>query len=437
MKNNLKNRMDHISQDFDRDALWNRIEQPNKRKRKLAWIFLGSTILGLLLVTLLFYGSKSNQSLIPLEISNEVILLNTSKLKDNHAENVNQLDNKVVFKSSNDITINESNHHLINDNNYHNSTNNHSNINKLKVQSQLQIKSQIRNQENLIKMQAIDNSKINEHDYSQPAFSTNNRINNHTFNKQIVQINSIELLTLPTIIINSCQSSIEDYELLTNQIITSESPFKRHNIYIYAGLGQDNHQFSNNPLGTYRNYFENSLENLSFGLHYNYKLNQHIFLASTLGFTQSQTNLKRSTKNTTWQSLGGQAINEVTSSTMYDLYNQYYRLDLSLQLGYILKIYDSWSLKPVIGFGINLHSLQNGEIWDTNLDLVNLRTRSEYKNKTGIYGSFGLQIEKSWVKGYVVGLNLEMQTTRNLVSKTNYTHQITPINAKIYIGKSF
>lgn len=471
--NNLKNRMDDLYQDFDKEALWSRIESKKRKRKPIFWWVFGFGVFAVVVGIVFYTIDNANNTPIPnqnkiaatqnhqtsaedicsqtgstsLESSNE--LVQTSKMEGNLSTNTitesqsltnaapkSDIHSNIITRAENkknDQKTLVSKHYgnknssLINAN-----INEHSQsiVKDTKVTNDKEIHLKVKNQQieetNLNDFQKVDQNTVV------------GRINNKENIENTDIANALSLL--PNSQLNFLIIPSRNFTLPSILPITKPKPIQIKNniLSVTFGIGIDHQGFSNTALGQYRQSLEKTLETRSIGIQYERRM-QSFSLTANLNAAQSETVLNHSTRSNTWRLVQDGRLINGWNGYQYKLYNQYQRLDADMQLLYHYGIGNNWQLSPSIGLGLNLSSAQKGHFFDVEGNILDLSERPEYKSNTGIFVVYGLKIRRYIQKDFILDLRLFAQSKRRLTDPNyqSYEQSIQPIGISLGIGKVF
>lgn len=471
--NNLKNRMDDLYQDFDKEALWSRIESKKRKRKPIFWWVFGFGVFAVVVGIVFYTIDNANNTPIPnqnkiaatqnhqtsaedicsqtgttsLESSNE--LVQTSKMEGNLSTNTiteshsltNAALKSVIHSNITNVAENKKNDqktlvlkHYSNKNSslINANINEHSQsiVKDTKVTNDKEIHLKVKNQQ-------IEETNLN--DFQKVEQNTVvGRINNKENIENTDIANALSLL--PNSQLNFLIIPSRNFILPSISPITKPKPIQTKNniLSVTFGIGIDHHRFSNTALGQYRKSLEKTLETRSLGIQYERRM-QSFSLIANLTAAQSETVLNHSTRSNTWRLVQDGRLINGWNGYQYKLYNQNQRLDADIQLLYHVNIHGKWQLSLSIGLGLNLSSAQQGHFFDVEGNILDLSERPEYKSNTGIYVVYGLKIRRYIQKDFIINLHLFAQSKRNLTDPNyqGYEQSIRPLGISLGFGKVF
>ncbi|HMR86632.1 MAG TPA: hypothetical protein PKD51_00685 [Saprospiraceae bacterium] len=471
--NNLKNRMDDLHQDFDKEALWSRIESKKSKRKPIFWWVIGFGVFAVI-VGITFYSIYDAKNT---HITNKKYVTTLQKVQTSSKDSCTQIEssslhpsNDIVHTSkltlSQSTNINTENHPLTN---AEPKSKFHSNFktvakNKKNDQKTLASKHYFNKNGSLIitnknehsqsivnDTKAINDKGINLNVSNQQTQETDlndfqkvtqntldEKINTHEKEENTEIANALSLL--PNSRLNYLIISSRNFNLPSVLLISKPAPIQTKNniLSVAFGIGKDHHCFSNNTLGKYRQSLEKTLETKSLGIQYERRIHSFSLMANFTA-AQSETELNHSTRSSNWRLVQDGSVINGWNGYQYKLYNQYQRLDADIQLLYHIDIYNKWQLSPSIGIGLNIQSAQQGHFFDVEGNLLDLSERLEYKSNTGIYLVYGLKIRRYIQKDFIIDLRLFAQSKRRLTDPnyTGYEQSIRPIGISFGFGRVF
>ena len=483
MTNELKNRMDDLHQDFDKEALWSKIESKERNRKPLFWgIFaLGAfaVILGILLInnTSSNYANQLNtkkkiashdyqtsldetcfQIFTTSDASFNEIVPTTDELdkqKNNSLSlthpnknyniktdailpiippfTMNKKETKI--KTSKQESINILTKKNVNNEGRSQTTNNK--VEVIQSNNNYSPTLGIENTDDQFNISVNPNIKLQ---INQKSECTNDLATLKLIKKSEQRVIENELFLLQTLKMPSL--AIPSRDLFINAIlpnpISEPLPAKYNIVGIALGLGMDHHRYSNTALGEHRQNIETALETRSLAVYYERSMNLFSFTASLIA-SQNETVVDHSTKLNSWRLVEDGSIINGWEGYQYKLYNQYQRLDADVQMHYNIDLTDRWQFSPNLGFGINLGNSQHGNFFDREGKLQDLSKRSEYKSNTGAYITYGLRTRMYLNNDFIFDLQLFGQTERMLtkIDYQGYEQSIRPMGIRIGVGRKF
>ncbi|HLO54580.1 MAG TPA: hypothetical protein VK169_09835 [Saprospiraceae bacterium] len=472
-ENNLKNRMDDLYQDFDKEALWSRIESKKRKRKPIFWWVFGFGVFAVV-VGIVFYtiDNANNTPIInqkhiaatqnhqtsaedicsqtgstSLESSNELeqssIMTenqNTNTIAESHpltnAEPKSVIHSNITTVAENKTSDQKTlvSKHYVNKNasliNANKNEHSQSIVKDTKVTNGKEIHLKVKNEQieetNLNDFQKVDQNTVV------------GRINNKENNEKTDMTNALSLL--PNSRLNYLIIPSRNFTLPSISPIPKPKPIRTKNniLSVTFGIGIDHHRFPNTALGQYRQSLEKTLETRSLGIQYE-RRRQSFSLIANLTAAQSETVLNHSTRSNTWRLVQDGRLINGWNGYQYKLYNQYQRLDADILLLYHIDIQNNWQLSPSLGLGLNLSSAQQGHFFDLEGNLLDLSERPEYTSNTGFYVVYGLKIRRYIQKDFIIDLRLFAQSKRRLTDPNyqGYEQSIRPLGISFGFGKVF
>lgn len=477
----LKNQLDSLNHPVDADSLWLKIEaQQNKRKSKNRWPAIVVFLFLIVGMILLYWGKNHSDNLnLPEDLHAEKRTITKINKKYLTIHNQNSKDSKVVLVNQNQDSTSDSglfmdeikeekiqkhitkitdNKILIGITNDKKKENSYLSFKKYgtKTTTNNQIGNieSIPDKKDFIASDVVKNLKYKISEHKDDV----NKEQNNTF-KPDAEIKNSHIKTNPDFVekisISETVSGLADlplidlryfainhtlHEFSLNPIFRQQSNISKNENYakIFFGMGYDHHSFSNNKSGLHRQNKENSRYSLYTGLGYGRNIN-HFSIECNVSWTQSETSLNHETRFDSWYFLDNGSLINDWSGFKYELYNQYYRMDLDLNFLYHFYMKDNMSIFPKIGLGYNILSKQKGQYFDSEGTMHQLISAREYKNNTGIYMIFGIGMRTKLSEKFVFEFQILSQNKRSLTANdfNGYTHSISALGTNVGILSSF
>lgn len=413
---NLQNRLDQYREpDFDQEALWDKIERPEKKRRR--WILF--LWLGLLtsfsmagaywLDSIDFISAKE-----PVDLDSYIIQI-SEKASDNEmdCENVaieNQEENKGDNSSVTAFIKKDVSNPITN------------------IQT---VQSQIFDTERI----NIDQSKASYEEHVESIYTTN--INETSeFPKASPSLLSTmqELEKLPAI---SMSLMDIDYPKEPLPKISSISEcviaFPRHELMFFGGLAGQFHRF--HVENRKKTKLEKTMPGYYTGLQYKRRFNNVYYLLAETKYAFHQSEIDAIDKQSLQLLSSTNEVTLIETTTHYSLYNQYHYLDLAIGAGIAQSIGNiEIALESSLGAA---HWLKvDADYLDENTVLQ--KVKSNEIKPTTIFGKLNFSLRRHLPSNILIGGNISAQTPLRVDSKLAiFQHQLLPFYIGINIGKRF
>ena len=472
----LKNKMDAIFNDFDKQELWSGIEKKNnKRRSTFFWWFLFCSIL-LIFISLFYYvrnlenkpqlihidkatplakksepgygqhtGEKQkiiNDTCTSSYISTMPSVAYSISPSNKYKVHTTQPAKKENLNQNNDYSLPYDNNAV----RKYKTSNRFSKIKTISDESQQQVINETRN--SAIKS---ENERSDESSTITPAKSSDKmdgyvemlrdelpEINTDQPRLFSSPINLVAKLPLKSCFIRKENKPLELYlsPLKNNENIVKF--LKKNSIMFSFGVGYDNQSFSSSIQGNHRRDQETNLEARYLALSYARSFGNWA-LETTLIGAQNQTEIHQIKKNASWKFVNNGKTIEAWSGNEYLLYNEYQRLDASINLTYYFKLTGQLNAGPMLGMGYNILSKNKGNYFNLEGQLMKIEDANEYVSNSGLFYSYGFKIRQTWKQEYVFDLSITGQSKRNLVqtSYLPYQQTISPVSLMFALGKMF
>ena len=436
---NLKDRLDNVSQPFDREALWqNIIEEKPRRRRPVIWFWL-LPLIGIISVLTFMWsqdknGTTAGEKQLTDKYTYEVAEEDIDKAhiqKDNLGSesarvHAIQAGENMQRAKEQDIT----------------KTNNSSEL----IQRQEQSRNTNAADQATITKQSLNTPTVRH--TTPPIFQSAEPSSHTNFN---VQSESIGVPTLSIsrpseITLTSSTNEPLDFPLLSQDKIyltwlsrRVDSPstvnttavvpnsVNKWLVFMQLHYGMENHSFSS----TKKVGIENELEALGVSTGVGRKLGR-LTMRFGLKHTVGNTLLSQNTNRTRFFEGLSSPTKEV-ATTRYKLYNIYHRTDVFANLNYDILLGRSFEVRPCIGFGANIQSSADGDFFADDLLPYDLSIHPAYGQHIGFYASAGLDV------AYNLSKKLTLTVGVALESKRWYTneHSIQPIDLHLGIVRAW
>jgi hypothetical protein len=426
---NLKDKLNSIPQDFDREKLWSKIQDKKKKKKRFLWFWLLPIVAAfyfLMPTWDLSLKEPLNKSLATASQISEVVL-NNQENKENTNEEVSVLSNSIPETSKTNDKIKK---------NTIESAYVKSKQNQINYQSN---NSDIHKKKNLISSNNYGYNYKNENSFASKDIQSQNAINNITLtsmtkltldenlSRDIIGVASIRKLTLWQMTINSI---FKDDHLETREIQPYLKQRADYDLPFYfrfgVGVGKDIHNYKDADRKN-----EKELESLTASIELEQFLTKKFSVSGALSYTRNTTNLRFEEEQSNIGFADGTLVNDRYITT-YNLYNNYTRFDAALNLKYFMEV-KQLVLSPSVGFGYNISSKVDGEILVDDRQLSPLASLG-YKQSSGIFGELKMDIGYELDNNLIIGLSGNIQTKRYL--DIEEIHSIQPFQLSIFAKKT-
>lgn len=426
---NLKDKLNSIPQDFDREKLWDKI-QTKKKKKRFLWIWLFPILLAsyfLIPTSKISLNQKFDKSIVNkaqfIEIES-----NTQENTENTIEDIVALNNSISDKTEaipyvNDEQVESEQFRFIQNLEVY-QTDIGENETIKKHDPLTKTLSEGRFGEGII-FTTADNERLNAHE---------NRTRNLTMDQGLNELNRRDLIGVTPIgqlslwqTINSNlpkgKLEVRDLEPYLIEREKYDLPFY---IRLGAGAGLDNHDYKDaNRIN------EKELESVIVSLELEQFFTKGLSFSGGLSFTRNTTNLRFEEELSNIGFVDGSLIND-RHITSYNLYNNYTRFDATLNLKYLVRV-EEFFIAPSVGFGYNLSSKVSGEFFEDGSQLIPISSLG-YKSSNGSFGEFNLDIGYELKSNIILGISGKVQTSRIL--DNNEEHSINPIQLTVFAKKA-
>ena len=412
----LQNRLDQYQEpDFDRDALWDKIELPKKKRRRwILFLWLG------LLMSFSMAGAYWLDSIDfisekgPVDLDSYMIPFDEKVLENGLECGDVVIENQEGKKGDNPLVST-----LIKNN----------------------ISDPIENVQS-IRPQKPDAGLINivRHELSpqKPEQGLN------TTNANQTSLTSKESLSLPKIIqklekLPTLPISLMDVDhpgeslTVTSDVFDYVVVFPRHELMFFGGLAGQFHQFKVENGGKIK--LEKTMPGYYVGLQYKRRFNNVYYLLADAKYAFHQSEIDASDKQSLQLLSSSNEVTLIETTTYYSLYNQYYSLDLAIGVGIAQYIGDiEIALESSLGAA---HWLKiDADYLDDNTVLQ--RVKSNEIRSTTIFGKLNISARKHLPSNILVGGNISAQTPLRVdAKKAPFQHQLLPFYIGVNIGKRF
>lgn len=449
----LKNELNQIPQDFDREVIWAGIELPQKkrRSRRFFWLFLtGGLVFGILLFTIFLLNNEKQNSFAEKHqaINNKyddktgVIEKDQERFSENTSEKNQILSVPQIINNSEKIASNNIERIKKGDEEKSNGTVEISTANLIN-------KSSIAYDENKSTFKPKD---IEQTDLSQSKSDTNNssasglsyeNINNlnpdHLTPSVPLQIDKRDKFDVIPLLPHIAFEFLELDEIKLYRDVKFSTLNSHHNkpnlfsLSIFSHIGKSSHDFSGPSNSNYRKNSEKSLESINVGVIGQIHLkNFEVFTGVSI--TRHNTHLTESIQEfyiiDHLQSLVQREVN-----TQYSLYNSYQYIDILVGLGYDLSLARNWSLAPSIQIGYSVNFNPAGEILNQDNHFVELSSLSEYRSFSKWQGQANLKVARRINENWEMGLHTFLTSNKRLGSFEDYTHSVSTYGGGLSITR--
>jgi len=453
---NLKNELNKLPQEFDREQLWSSIELPKKKKKRRGfyWIFVaGIVLLGILLFTI----SDLNNSPQPPFAKDKKMLEHDSNI----AQKVNEKKPGLLSKTLTEENYKSSSFQTTENFKLQKKTNTNSENTELKndldsYENQRISASRLLNnrEDNSDESRSTDHlptdeKKSNELSVENEIFSDEPKLkydnsiyaNQENLTSSILR-NRIKTFDLIKMIQPLPHIAIEPLEI-GNMKVDKEYNFSVPNSYhdrpfsyslsIFSLIGKSDHDFASVTNSKDREEAEKPLESISVGIIGHKHLND-FELFTGISYTRHNTLLTRSVQDfliiDNLQSLIQREVN-----TQYSLYNSYQYIDLFVGFGYNLALGNRWSVTPSIQIGYSLNFSPDGEIIVQDNLVIELAELNEYKNYSKWQGQANLKVARRIGENWEIGLLGFLTTRKSLAEFDDYNHKVSSYGVGLSISR--
>jgi hypothetical protein len=437
----LKDKLDNVKQDFDKEALWQNINKRSKKRWSLLWLFglfIGVIAVGSYAISKHYFTQDNNHSATnSASHENQLSTENYSSKSENNSnshitlkpnqENASLNNAQNVVPSGNKIPKTNSMASSMLNEISNNTSQNKVSISSASLTGTLVDESKVAGVSQDENVQIYRDENLTQ---VQSQFLEASHIEAASEKVMEKDLNPIDLINV--LVISDWRDSITLAYVLNQDTKKQISVAKKNSIGLSVGLGLDHHAFSK-----FRTQFEKSLESRFLSVVYNRKVMGHFTLQTKFSYCHSQTNVSFTRVDTTLSlNVQNKAV-KAWSGNKYDLYNQYQRLDAAISIGYDIEMGKSWQLRPSMGWGINIMHNEYGDTWDQEYSRQNIQFLKAYDKPMKSFLLYQIQLSKIMAKDYHLGLGFSFQSKRFLASDALYSHQIRPMSIEVNFGKGF
>lgn len=411
----LKHKLDQLPNDFDREALWRRINLPQKKsRRKIKFLWFGASLLLILLINSALYLTKEKSLFIEgsykeLHQKQSIMQPEIATVHISPIKTVTDLESPNL---SNKSKVNILKSDLENQIKTLNSTLNHQNNNTKKCPS--------------IADQSIKQIPLLSGKESQDFEIINDQLKKRLIeNRKIVSPEPLN----GEINMGAQKSQIIERYYPIIKPFKSTSIWRGDCVHLGIGLSNDRHNFSNIEQAADRELIERNLESYSFVLGISKPIYGRWSLSLNLSHHISYTYLEKQIRSES-QSVSLPNIIIMSVATDYKLYNNYRRTDLDFMLGHIITA-GLWKFTTSAGIGYGANHSQSGHLYDNEFGLIPIDRDQNYKTSSGIYYQGKFSAQKRFNSHLGFGIDIWYQSERNLMEPNFQIHTIKPMGMNL------
>lgn len=437
----LRNKLNNIYQDFDREQLWSSIDLPKKerKRRGFFWLFfLGIAALSAISISVFNYQNNSPQlSILEEEHENIKSESTNTKLVGNNIlsesesipslnssqANVNAIGLEKVSDDKVDepIEIHKNTRRQDLSNDYTNYSDSQVNIQKPKQTIEVNPSEKESSNNTIVNSENIDViSKIGNDETFKNSGKSDREAEQNVF-----------LMPLPYII--KPLPKEKNYELRIDQNkFVENSTFYKYGISFFTLVGKSNHDFGNSLIRTVN---ETSLETLSLGVLGQIRID-NFELFSGFSFVKHNTFFNQDVQTISLLN-GIKGPTRKTITTEYALYNSYQYLDVNLGFGYVFSLGRKWSIRPSFHGSYTISFDPNGDIVNQNDELVQLSDLDEYRNYSKWQGRVQFMLSREINKNWEVGIVTYISTSKTLADFEDLSHSVSSKGVGLSVSRFF
>ena len=440
----LKNELNELPQDFDREQLWSSIELPKKKRKRrgFLWVFAAGVLLGgILWITIDESNPKLSVATDKHVGDNNTIVL--KKANEEKSAQIPDLQNKEEeISSSSQVDLN-----------FEPSTKSNANVKDVEGEKTLskQGKNTFENDIGL-NVHILDTEEgeldyhlknedestnllieKNSHHTEESTLKIANRLasNQETSSLSTLQnrLNSSDLIksvpSLPLLPFELFKISTIELNKELNFLVPNsyhDRPFS-YSVSMFSLLGRSDHNFGSVSNASERQDAEKPLESFSIGIVGQKHLNQ-FELFTGISYSRHNTHLTQLVEDIMIvESVQNLVQREV--STQYSLYNSYQYVDIIGGIGYNLSLGSRWTLVPSVQIGYSLSFNAKGEIFDQDKQFIKLSEIEGYQEYSRWQGQANLKIARSLNENWEIGLLSYLTTRKSLGQLDSYSHTVS------------
>ncbi len=439
---NLRDELNQLPQDFDREKLWQGIDLPKKKRRRggVFWWFGVGMLMFLGVFGALYFG-RIDASDISNGVEKKEPLVNTEKSKSEMSPKTSgisssDLKSQDAFREdipALPITNNEPK------NPYKSSLENDKREEEFNRKSTLEtqserIKSEMNNKRLKNTESGFDNfDKLNNSDIDQ------NRSNEKDFaqyeaiipeDNAYRAVEDIAQITLPLKLKQSDWFEMDEDIALYESDAINTSKFA---ISLFSTAGASSHNFGVSDFTQNRLSNEEALESIGIGFLTHFDINRwNVF--SGLSYAMHNTHF-------TFENEERLIINnfnnpaERLTKTQYSLYNSYQYLDLIVGAGYTLALSENWSISPSLQIGYSVNSSLIGSLFDPLNQEVRISEIDNYNDLGRWQGQANITIGRKVAHNWKIGLIAYASTSKALANFEESTHSVSSYGLGLMISR--
>lgn len=452
----LKNNLDQINHRFDKEALWNKIQQPKKRRRNIwIWICISLGFLAAygvyqqndMAVTLsngFVEDRPLNENASNFNTPVTSINIDTTQISQYQADtDLTSITEEKDASTRGKIPMLSNTNHSKDQNPSHQTKNQISNTNAVSNKAQMKPSGDLlaSHQQKVSTTQNADISEENNTPIPNTTTSTTSRnaeekVENDVEQAVLFKHKFENISLLPRLTFRLQNQAHHTWALSPNNRKHRKPVVKRQTIFASASYGQDFHCFGDNENGKIRSDQEKNLESWGVHVQYQYQIKNRLALWGKGSFVQSQTQVQNEESSVSFTNIGGSVLRS-WERTLYDVFNEYRRVDLSLGLVYDVDLGKQWLLAPSLGLGYNIMSSASGRYWNVENELTLLENDADYRSNTGFFSLASISLKRHLKQRYVYGITLAAQSGRSLNQDDINKHTILPTEISLFFGKMF
>ncbi len=214
---------------------------------------------------------------------------------------------------------------------------------------------------------------------------------------------------------------------------TPREVFLRNEFELTGGLGTDHHLFSGSDCtGLNR---EKADLNQVLGLKYRWFLKDQLFLFADANLTFHQSRQEHAVVSDQQIIRTAETIQLMETITTYQLYNQHQRISVGVGVGYFWEL-GNFQIGPSASFGVSTWLASEADFIDENDQIQALEPSGEAQ--TSFFGQLNIQVRKEVVKNTFLGLQVSAQTPIDQSAKMqDCQHLIIPVAGVLSLGYQF
>jgi len=450
----LKNELNNLLQDFDREQLWESIELPEKKRRRRGfyWIFIaGILLLGALLSLFLKQDADVKQQSSYTEHINVEEDIESAEIEiEDKSESINvpSVEKSNTANSDQDLEGSEKNvidRQSLDNIEAKNLSDQSENRNKpttLNINEDAAKKS-IQESENLNHSQTrsiadVTKDKLKQKNESQTNIKTKNQSETIITKNPVLsnlendivsveQIKPISGIALKAFVLKPRQLDFGHHFSITRSY--HDRPYI-YSLSIFGLVGNSNHDFKN---AVHRQQIESPLETISFGvLGRMFMRNLEVF--SGVSYSMNNTHLTTSVEESQYIDNFSNLVQKNISTT-FSLYNSYQYLDFVLGLGYKIPLGQNWGITPSAQIGYTLDFKADGSVISDEGQLIVLSDLSGYSDYSKWQGQLNLKISRRLNRSWDIGFITYLSTRKTIGEFDDYSHSVSSYGAGISINR--